>query len=179
MRQLPILLAAAFSLIIPAIAQMQFSLANEKPVYRVGEPIKLTWKLFNGTKRDWVVFKGTMGVRQNFPQIAFRIEAPDDRYNLSLQGDEKATTIAACRLRPGQTLRADFDLAQWMTYLGHRTPPGDYGISATFAHAASDYRMLQGMPVVQCGSTGPTTTAMPSEIWDGTLTAPRITITLR
>jgi hypothetical protein len=90
MRQLPILLAAAFPFIIPASAQMQFSLASDKPVYTVGEPIKLSWKLFNGTKQDWVVFKATVGVRQNFLQIVFRIEAPGDRYNLSLQGDLKA-----------------------------------------------------------------------------------------
>ena len=172
-------LLSAFSLIVSASAQMKFTLASEKPQYRAGEPIKLTWKLYNGTNQNWVVYKATMGVRENFPQITFSIEGPSGRQTLSLQGAEKATAVEACRLQPGQTLQADFDLAKWMTYLGYQTPPGKYGISATFDHVASKYRMLQGMSVARCGSTGPATQAQPSEIWDGALTAPQISITLQ
>ena len=173
-------LLLALSVGFSATGQMKFSLATEKQQYRMGEPIKLAWRLYNGTNQSWVVYRADVGVRENFPQITFSIEGPSGRHTLSLLGDEKATTLDACRLPPGQTLQTNFDLTEWAAYLDYRIPPGKYGISATFAHAARESRgILKGQPVARCGSAGPATKAQPAEIWDGTLTAPQISFTVQ
>ena len=91
-------LSLVLALIASASAQMKFTLTSEKQQHRAGEPIKLTWKLYNGTNRNWVVYKATVGVRENFPQLTFILEGPSGRQTLSLQGAEKATTADACRL---------------------------------------------------------------------------------
>jgi hypothetical protein len=177
MRQSLMATALAVASVASVKAQMQFSLSSDKQVYRAGEPVHLTWKLHNGTDRDWVVYKASLGLRQSFPQITFTVEGPSGRQVISLTADEKASTFEACKLQRGQTLQTPFNFTDWMTYLDHPLPPGQYGISAVFAHPAGEMRpLLQDSMVSPCGSGQPMSKALSSEIWDGTLTAPQISI---
>ena len=159
-----------------ATAQMNFKLTSEKPEYRAGEAVKLAWELHNNSNRAWVVYKETAGGRVSFPQITFTIGSQQ----IVLDADSKASDPVACRLQPGHNLRVGFDLASWMTYLGSPIQPGKYEISATFEHKARDYGpRLQGYLVANCGSAEPLEKVTAPEVWDGSATAPKITITIR
>src|SRR2546429_5196404 len=101
MRRFPVMPLLAVCLAVSSMAQMRFTLESGKQQYRTGEPIRLTWKLYNGTSQSWVVYKATVGARENFPQIAIDIRGPSGRQNLTLQGSEFATVSRGCRLPPG------------------------------------------------------------------------------
>lgn len=162
-----------------ASAQMNFSLASDRPRYAAGEAVKLFWKLHNGTDRNWVVYEATIGTRKSFPHLTLNIEGPSGRQRVTPVGVERASTLSACRLYPGQTLETAFNLSDWMKYLDYRMPAGQYSISGTFTHRAEEYRgTLVGRAVRRCGSTELESKANAAEIWDGTLSAQPISITL-
>jgi len=164
-----------------ASGQMNFSLTSDQQQYRPGEPIRLTWKLHNATDRSWVVYSDTTASRHDFDQVSLNIKGPSGARTLLLTGERTASSPHACRLPAGDTLQFDFDLSGWAKSYNYPMPPGVYSVSAIFSHRADVWRpMLKEMGIGNCGSAGGTIKKPePSEIWDGVLTSPQISITIR
>jgi len=160
--------------------QMQFSISIEGNQFRSGDPIPVQWNLHNGTNQAWVVYGAKIGSHVSYPQIALSLDGPNGRIAVDLQAPEKASTFSACRLMPGETLRNDFNLTEWLNQQGTKLAPGAYRMSATFNHPASEMRsMLTGSIAGRCGASESGSVVQANEIWGGTVAAPSTSFVIR
>ena len=172
-------MVAAFAL-MGANTGMKFTLTTQEKEYRSGEPIPMTWKLFNGTDRTWLVYRELVGA--GFDQISLRLEGPAGETTFQPSNPEVAASmLSACWLPPGRTLERKFELSKWTTIYHYAMPPGSYRISGTFEHPGSRFQqILQAVSAPVCGEgTFLKKHAGPEEILDATLVSPAITFTVR
>ena len=154
------LLASVASVAACADGEMRFSLAAPKPGYGTGEPIVLTWTLFNGTGRPWTVLSG----EQDCDAVIVQLDTADGRTlrRFQLSVPRTAARPEFTQLAPGESLVRSFDLTNFAEINRVRLGPGAYAVKASYGFASYGYTPEGGQ----------------APMWPGTAAAPPLRLTI-